>query len=168
VGPLKHRTYWLELCSPRELSAKPFALPGIALARLGGDEHERATRLWFEVGRGFWSEREDWPPARWREHLAAVNRRFTVARLGGEEVGFYSLARERDDVELEGFGLMPAWRGRGLGAGLLSAATREGFALGARRIWLHTASDDHPNALPNYLARGYRIYREEPLADPIR
>jgi ribosomal protein S18 acetylase RimI-like enzyme len=167
VGTLSHRSYWLELRSPEELRPKSFALAGVELARLRGDEHARARRLWFEVGRGFWSEREDWPPERWHAHLDGASTRFIAATLAAEEVGCFELVRERDEVQMEGFGLLPAWRGRGLGAGLLTAATREAFALGARRIWLRTATDDHPHALPNYLARGYRVFREEPLANPM-
>lgn len=167
MGALSHRTYWLELGSPAELRSKPFALEGVTLARLRGEERARATQLWTEVGRGFWREREDWPAARWQEHLDTAHTRFTAAELSARDVGFFELVREGDEVEIAGFGLLPDWRGRGLGAGLLSAATREAFALGARRIWLHTATDDHPHALPNYLARGYRVYREELLVHPM-
>jgi hypothetical protein len=28
-------------------------------------------------------------------------------------------------------------------------------------VWLHTASADHANALPNYRARGFRVVRSE-------
>ena len=65
----------------------------------------------------------------------------------------------RRSVEIAYFGLMPGFIGRGLGATLLAAAVRRGWALPAARVWLHTSSHDHPNALANYLARGFRIYR---------
>jgi hypothetical protein len=35
------------------------------------------------------------------------------------------------------------------------------------RIFLHTATDHHPHALPDCLARGNRVHREEPLESPI-
>ena len=165
---MKHRSYWLELRAPEELRAKDFSLAGVVLARLRGEESARAQELWREVGRGFWSEREDWPEARWRSHLDDPETWFGVALLVDGAVGFYEVVRADGEARLEGFGLLPAWRGRGLGAGLLTAATRQAFALGARRISLHTATDDHPHALPNYLARGYRVFREEPLASPLR
>ena len=164
---MDHRSYWLELCAPEELRPAPFAIGGVVLSRLRGAEPERARRLWSEVGRGFWTEREDWTPARWRSHLDAASTWFGVAASDAEDLGFYELTRAGDQVKLEGFGLLPGWRGRGLGAGLLTAATHQAFALGARRIFLHTATDDHPHALPNYLARGYHVYREEPLANPM-
>jgi ribosomal protein S18 acetylase RimI-like enzyme len=66
-------------------------------------------------------------------------------------------------VKIQGFGLLPAYRGRGLGRDLLTLATERAFATGAPKVWLHTATDDHPNALPNYLSGGYRIVREREL-----
>jgi len=161
-----HRSTWLELCRPEDF--RPVELPSaVVLGRLRGAALERARRLWTEVGRGFWSERAEWPAARWRSHLDAASTWFGAATADGAEIGFFELVRDGGEVKLEGFGLLPGWRGRGLGGGLLSAATRQAFALGARRIWLHTATDDHPHALPNYRARGYRVFREEALAHPL-
>jgi len=34
-------------------------------------------------------------------------------------------------------------------------------AAGASRVWVHTCTLDHPGALPNYIARGFRVYKEE-------
>ena len=33
--------------------------------------------------------------------------------------------------------------------------------MGAQRVWVHTCSLDHPHALANYQARGFRIFRVE-------
>ena len=33
--------------------------------------------------------------------------------------------------------------------------------MGARRVWLHTCTLDHPNALANYQARGLRMFKQE-------
>jgi hypothetical protein len=38
---------------------------------------------------------------------------------------------------------------------------RDAWTLGPKRVWLHTCTLDHPNALPNYLARGFTPYRTE-------
>ena len=62
---------------------------------------------------------------------------------------------------------MPEFVGRGFGGHLLTQAVRLAWAAeqpdGAptRRVWLHTASADHANALPNYRARGFRVVRSE-------
>ena len=73
------------------------------------------------------------------------------------------------EVEIFYFGLFPEATGRGLGGVLLSEALRQAWALGSRwtqlpavsRVWLHTCSLDGPAALPNYQARGLKIYRTE-------
>jgi ribosomal protein S18 acetylase RimI-like enzyme len=164
---VNHRSYWLELCSPGDFRPAAFAIDAVTLARVRGSDYARGRALWAEVGRGFWSERQEWSPAHWQGHLDDANTWFGVAALSSDDIGFFELTREGAEVKLEGFGLLPAWRARGLGAGLLSVATRQAFAFGARRIWLHTATDDHPHALPNYRARGYRVYREEALEHPM-
>ena len=76
--------------------------------------------------------------------------------------GYFELRRDDDDsIEIAYIGLLPAFVGRGLGRCLLSAAVERAWACGARRVWLHTCSFDHPAALPNYLARGFRVYKKE-------
>ena len=66
-----------------------------------------------------------------------------------------------DSVEVAYFGLVPEALGRGLGKHLLSCAVRDAWALGPARVWLHTCTLDHPNALPNYVARGFVPYKTE-------
>jgi ribosomal protein S18 acetylase RimI-like enzyme len=128
---------------------------------------DRCRHLWTNVGRGFWSERADWTKAQWDQHLKERSVTFWIATISADDVGFFELTARIGEVKIEGFGLLPCWRECGLGGGLLSEATQRAFALGARRVWLHTATDDHPHALPNYKARGYRICLEETLDDPM-
>jgi GNAT superfamily N-acetyltransferase len=55
---------------------------------------------------------------------------------------------------------LPQFVGKGLGGGLLSAAIENAWGAETNRVWVHTCSLDHPNALKNYQARGFQIYRE--------
>jgi GNAT superfamily N-acetyltransferase len=64
------------------------------------------------------------------------------------------------------FGLVRAAQGAGLGRALLTHAVREAWAMDARRVWLHTCTLDAPTALPNYLARGFRVTGEERYTVP--
>jgi ribosomal protein S18 acetylase RimI-like enzyme len=165
---MDHRSYWLELGSPTDF--RPTSFPAgisVTIVRARAADHPLCRRLWQGVGQGFWTEREDWDESAWIRHLDQKPVVFGLARSSSAEIGFFELFHEGTAIKLEGFGLLPAWRARGLGAGLLTAATEQAFALGAQRVWLHTATDDHPHALPNYLKRGYRVTREEPLRDPV-
>jgi GNAT superfamily N-acetyltransferase len=65
------------------------------------------------------------------------------------------------DIELASFGILPQFTGQGLGGHLLTCAVRRAWQGGASRVWLHTSSFDHPWALRNYLARGFRIVKTE-------
>jgi GNAT superfamily N-acetyltransferase len=163
---MQHRSFLLEL-TPDLFRPKPFAARGIRVVRASVRQQTRCRAVWLEVGHGFWTARSRWTPTRWRRHLQDEDVSFWLATIGGEDIGFFELIAKRRGVKLEGFGLLPAWRGQGLGAGLLSAATNRAFGLGATRVWLHTATDDHPNALPNYEARGYRVFRERELRRPM-
>jgi hypothetical protein len=41
------------------------------------------------------------------------------------------------------------------------------FAWDARRVWLHTCTYDHPNALTNYLKSGFKVFKVEEKAESI-
>jgi ribosomal protein S18 acetylase RimI-like enzyme len=82
-----------------------------------------------------------------------------VGTVAGEDIGILSLnTRQFPEVEIDSFGILPGLIGRGIGRIFLSEALDTIWADSAKRIWLHTSSDDHPNALRNYLARGFRVY----------
>lgn len=58
------------------------------------------------------------------------------------------------------FGLLSDFIGRGLGGPILSHVLEIAWSMPhTRRVWVHTCSNDHPNALANYRARGFEIYR---------
>jgi GNAT superfamily N-acetyltransferase len=68
-----------------------------------------------------------------------------------------------DEVEIDAFGLVPEFVGRGLGGYALTLAVQQAWDLapGVTRVWLHTSSHDHPAALPNYLRRGFTAFKTE-------
>jgi GNAT superfamily N-acetyltransferase len=116
------------------------------------------------VGEAFhWRDRWDWTDAEIAAHLADPAISLHVARRADRLAGFYELRRvpEDDSVEIAYFGIVEAEFGRGLGKHMLSHAVREAWALEPSRVWLHTCTLDHPNALPNYRTRGFAPYRTE-------
>ena len=83
-------------------------------------------------------------------------------RSGGAPAGYFELKRCDDgSVEIAYFGLLPDFVGKGLGKYLLVRAIEEAWALAPSRVWLHTCTLDHPAALPNYLARGFKATKTE-------
>ena len=44
---------------------------------------------------------------------------------------------------------------------MLTDAIDRAWVFGTQRVWLHTCTLDHPAALGNYLARGFKVFKEE-------
>ena len=163
MPPVQVRRVYLELRDPAELrparasdvvarTERPAPCP-VALYR----------DLYREVGeRWHWRDRLAWSDERLAAHLQRDAVAVFVMRAGDEVAGYFELERHDDgSVEIAYFGLRSAFFGRGLGGELLTRATEEAWRMGAGRVWLHTCSLDSPRALPNYLARGFRPFREE-------
>ena len=119
--------------------------------------------LYREVGRNYhWRDRLIWTDEQVRNYLADPSVTLHVLYVQGSPAGYFELRMEPDgSVEIAYFGLLPEFIGRGLGKGLLSEAVRAAWARGARRVWLHTCTLDDPAALPNYLKRGFRPFKDE-------
>ena len=170
------RTY-LQLDRPAAAPAPP-ALSGLSLRRLDPPTTEAYRRLYADVGgRWHWRDRDAWSDERLRAHLEAPGVSVTVLRDGDEAAGYYELAHRppaatadgRAEVELLYFGLRDRWLGRGLGRRLLEAAIADAWRTNAERLVLNTCTLDHEAALPNYLARGFRVTgtEEYEVADAV-
>jgi GNAT superfamily N-acetyltransferase len=119
--------------------------------------------LYREVGRAwFWVERANWTDDRICDHLAHGDIDIWLLSADGGPAGYFELRRHLDgSIEIAYFGLLPEFIGRGLGSWFLTAAVDVAWAQHPTRVWLHTCTLDHPAALPNYLARGFRVTRTE-------
>ncbi|MBM4185291.1 MAG: GNAT family N-acetyltransferase [Gemmatimonadetes bacterium] len=106
-----------------------------------------------------WHERLSWDRDRWMVWLDRPEVETWIGYLDGKPAGYFELeAQPGGQIELVYFGLLPSFIGRGLGPELLDAAVRRAWELATRRVWVHTCTLDHPRALANYIARGFRVY----------
>ena len=157
------RTY-LELRSPGQFRPAFGTFPDIAVAHIADPAPDLYRQCYQTVGEAYhWRDRWNWTDQEIHAHLADPAIAFFLARRGNAVAGYYELRRvsEEDSVEVAYFGVAPAEVGRGLGKHLLSCAVRDAWALDPARVWLHTCTLDHANALPNYLARGFVPYKQE-------
>ena len=156
------RTY-LQMLDPADLSGAAAPPGDVSLERVEQCPPSQWRRLYTEVGREYhWVDRLGWTDEEIERYLADPALELWVLREMGEPAGYFEL-RAHDDgaVEVAYFGLMPSAVGRGLGKYLLTRAVERAWARGASRVWLHTSSLDHSSALPNYLARGFSIWKQE-------
>jgi GNAT superfamily N-acetyltransferase len=160
--PRAVRTY-LEMTDPADLD--PVAAPS-ADASVDRVEQPPAAlwrQLYTEVGREYhWVDRLGWSDEQATRYFSDPALELWVLRVAGATAGYFELRAEADGgLEIAYFGLLPGFIGRGLGKYLLTCAAERGWARGANRVWLHTSSLDHASALPNYLARGFRVWKQE-------
>jgi GNAT superfamily N-acetyltransferase len=156
------RTY-LELTSRAQLSVCENPDPRARVERVVASPASFFRYLYQEVGRAHsWLDRLAWSDDELRARLAAPGVSLHLLTLAAAPAGYFELEAHADaSAEIVYFGLLPEFHGRGLGGFLLSEAVREAWATGAPRVWLHTCTLDSPAALPNYLARGFRPFKEE-------
>ena len=160
--PRALRTY-LEMTDAGDLETAPAPSDAAVVERLEDAPPALWRHLYTEVGKQYrWVDRLGWTDEQIAGYLADPALELWVLRVARETAGYFEL-RACDDgsVEIAYFGLFPAFVGKGLGKFLLSRAAERAWARGATRVWLHTSSLDHSSALPNYLARGFRIWRQE-------
>jgi GNAT superfamily N-acetyltransferase len=156
------RTY-LQMLAPEDLDGATAPGPDASVKRVDGCEPAFWRHLYTEVGGPYhWVDRLAWTDDEIAAYLADPGLELWVLRSGGEVAGYFELRRDGEGaVEIAYFGLLPAFVGCGLGKFLLTRAVERAWALGAVRVWLHTSSLDHPSALPNYLARGFSVWKQE-------
>lgn len=158
-----YTTYYLEMMSATEL--RPKALPAeLQIIECEVPQPELNRFLYQLVGKQWeWSDLDTWSIADWQALVEQPCHRTWVAYYKGAIAGYYELHQAADfNVEIRYFGLAPQFLSRGFGGPLLSHAIESAWAWPeTRRAWVHTCTLDHPAALANYQARGFRIFRQE-------
>ena len=110
-----------------------------------------------------WIDRLTWTEEQWIKYVSNKNVKTFVLRNKKDLVGFFELIihSENKEVEIAYFGILEEYQNKKLGAYLLSIAIKKSFKENIERVWLHTCSLDHKNALNNYLSRGMKIFKSE-------
>lgn len=155
-------TWYLGMATPADLKPRRVERSDVMLTRVDPPWPTLNRWLYREVGASWhWIDRLPWSDEDWLARLVTPGVESWLLSVEALPAGYFELQHEGDAVEIVSFGLMPRFVGQGLGAHLLTLATERAWATGARRVWLHTCSLDHPAALANYQARGFQIEREE-------
>jgi ribosomal protein S18 acetylase RimI-like enzyme len=110
-----------------------------------------------------WIDRLVWTEEQWIDYVSNKNVKTYVFKFKDDLAGFFELIShgERKEVEIAYFGLLEEFQNKKLGSYLLSQAILKSFNGSTERVWVHTCSLDHKNALKNYIARGMKIFKTE-------
>ena len=112
-----------------------------------------------------WVDRLIWTEEKWIEYLSSKNVKTYVLKYKKDLVGFFELIyhQEKKETEIAYFGILEEYQNKKLGSYLLSEAIKKALKGNIDRVWVHTCSLDHKNALNNYIARGMKIFKSETL-----
>ena len=110
-----------------------------------------------------WADRLIWTEQQWIEYVSSVKVKTYVLKYKDELVGYFELIfhSTETEVEIAYFGILEEYQNKKLGSHLLSEAIKKSFDKNINRVWVHTCSLDHKNALNNYIARGMKIFKTE-------
>ena len=112
-----------------------------------------------------WVDRLSWSEEKWITYVSSEKVKTYILKFRDDLVGFFELIfhPEKNETEIAYLGILKEYQNKKLGSYLLSEAIKKSFRKNVIRVWVHTCSLDHKNALSNYISRGMKIFKTEIL-----
>jgi hypothetical protein len=113
-----------------------------------------------------WTDRLIWSDNEWIKYVSSLNIETYILKIENDLAGYFELINHLNlkEIEIAYFGLLEEYHNKKLGGYLLSEAIKKSFLKkNIERVWVHTCTLDHKNALKNYIARGMKIYKKETI-----
>ena len=112
-----------------------------------------------------WVDRLIWDNLKWVSYIENNNVYTYILKLKDDLVGYFEIINDENSksTEIAYFGILENFIGKKIGGYFLSEAIKICFNNYSNRVWVHTCTLDHKNALKNYLKRGMKIFREETI-----
>ena len=155
---------YLEINTLKELKEVKKIFENYSLNLLNPSNFQLNKFFYKNVGKKHqWVDRLIWTDAQWIDYVSSENVKTYIFKKKNDLAGFFELIshEEKKEIEIAYFGLLEEFQNKNLGSFLLSEAIKKSFLNNTNRVWLHTCSLDHENALNNYIARGMKIFKTE-------
>jgi ribosomal protein S18 acetylase RimI-like enzyme len=155
---------YLEIKSLNQLSEIKKSGDNYSLKQVIPNDFQLNKFFYKQIGKNYhWVDRLVWTDKNWIEYVSSPNLFTFVLKNNDDIAGFFELMYHKNKLETEiaYFGLLKEYIGKKLGGYMLSEAIKKSFSYNVKRVWAHTCSLDHKNALKNYLSRGMKIYNTE-------
>ena len=134
---------------------------------LGDPKDFQLNKFFYKnIGKNYhWIDRLIWTDQNWNDYVSNQSLSTYILKDKEEMEGYFELIfnKVKNEVEVAYFGILEENFGKKLGGYLLSEVIRISFSLGFKRVWAHTCSLDHKNALNNYTSRGMKIFKSETI-----
>ena len=157
---------FLEINSIEKLNRSKSPGPNFKINQVDPPDFQLNKFFYKQIGKKYrWIDRLAWGDKKWIEYVENPRVKTFVLKENNNLVGFYETVRDfdSDHSEIAYFGILEEYFGKKCGGYLLSEAIKKLFEDGISRVWLHTCSLDHKNAIKNYLARGMQIFKSEKI-----
>ena len=155
---------YLEINSLKDLKETSQSFEEFSIVLLDPVDFQLNKFFYKNVGKKHrWVDRLIWSEQQWIDYVSNSKVKTYVLKRKDDLIGFFELIFhiEKKEVEIAYFGILEEYQNKKLGSFLLCEAIKKSFDKHINRVWLHTCSLDHENALKNYLARGMKIFKSE-------
>ena len=159
--------FYLEINSPQELKEPKKLSTGYKILKIDPPDFQLNKFFYKNVGKKHhWIDRLIWTEDQWTDYVLNSKVETYILKKVNEMTGYFELIYHKDinEVEIAYLGLLEEYLNKKLGSFLLSSAIKKSFLKNPKRVWVHTCSLDHKNALNNYLSRGMKVFKEETLS----
>ena len=130
------------------------------------DDFQLNKFFYEQIGKNHqWNDRLVWNDKKWVDYVSNPNV-FTFVLKDNEDItDFFELIYHKDksEIEIAYLGLLKDYMDKKLGGYMLTEAIKLSFSYKVKRVWVHTCSLDHPNAIENYKSRGMKVFKTEIL-----
>jgi ribosomal protein S18 acetylase RimI-like enzyme len=158
---------YLEIKSLNELVESEKPSNDLILEFINPPNFQLNKFFYKEVGKKHhWVDRLVWNDKQWIEYTSNENAKTYVLKENRDLVGYFELIfhKEKNEIEIAYLGLLEEYHNKKLGSYLLCNAIKKSFSEKPKRVWVHTCSLDHKNALSNYISRGMKIFKKETIS----
>ena len=157
---------YLEINSLKELIEKNKPFNDLVVEKVNPPDFQLNKFFYKEIGKKHrWTDRLSWSDRKWIDYLENAGVNTYILKQNEDLIGYFEQIFYKDelDCEIAYFGILEEYIGKQLGGYFLSEAIKISFKIGSKRMWVHTCSLDHKNALKNYISRGMKIFKSEIL-----
>ena len=155
---------YLEINSIKELKESKFFEEKYSIENVEPANFQINKFFYKNIGKNHqWVDRLIWDDKRWIDYTEDKKVKTYVLKNVDDLAGYFELIlhHEKNEIEIAYLGLLEEYQNKKLGSLLLTSAIKKSFLNNPKRVWVHTCSLDHKNALNNYLSRGMKIFKKE-------
>ena len=155
---------YLEINSLNDLKETRLTQNGFSYEKVEPENFQINKFFYKNVGKKHhWIDRLVWTDKNWIDYTTDKKVKTFIVKKYDDLAGYFELIfhAEQNEVEIAYLGLLEEYHNKKIGSFLLSTAIKNAFLEKPQRVWVHTCSLDHKNALKNYIARGMKIFKKE-------